>query len=159
MAPRLNDDRSSPRWPNWPSYGYCLGERIRAVRLMRRIPLDRLAELSGISARTIANIESNRYNNEDLSDPNLSTIYKIAQGLHVPPAVLLPNGTALVGDICPPLGDDPVECRLDWPASEQDSMSYSEAYVLLGNISDPPEFGEWEEDVEFDYWNFEDLED
>ena len=47
---------------HWASYALGLGERVRAIRLMRGLSQSRLAELSGVSRSLISNLERNVYN-------------------------------------------------------------------------------------------------
>lgn len=76
---------------HWASYALGLGERVRAVRLMRGLSQLRLAEMAGVSRSLISNIERNDYNGARAADPTISTLYRLASALKVPPAALLPG--------------------------------------------------------------------
>lgn len=89
-------------WKGWPSFGLCLGRTLRAVRKKRGLTQDDLAALTGLARNTISNIERNLGNSDTPADPQLSTLYRLARALDVPPAVLLPAGGEPVADICPP---------------------------------------------------------
>ncbi|MCS6907139.1 MAG: XRE family transcriptional regulator [Anaerolineales bacterium] len=55
-----------------------IGERIKELRVERRLSLRSLARLSGLSVNALSKIE------KDLSSPSVSTLYKIAEALDVP---------------------------------------------------------------------------
>lgn len=85
----------------WASYALSLGNRVKTIRVMRGLTQSRLAELAGVSRSLISNLERNDYNGARAADPTLSTIYRLAAALYVPPAALLPGADGLVGK---PLG-------------------------------------------------------
>ncbi|NLA55720.1 MAG: helix-turn-helix transcriptional regulator [Corynebacterium humireducens] len=100
-------------WNGWPSFGLSLGRNLRRLRKARRLTQDDLAELTGLTRNTISNIERNLGNADTPGDPRLSTVYRLARALDVPPAVLLPAGGEMVADICP-AGAYGITLR--WPA-------------------------------------------
>lgn len=86
---------------HWASYGYSLSERLKRLRAQRGMTQLRLAELSGVSRTLISNLERNHYNSQRCADPTLSTLYRLALGLRVPPAALLPAVDREVEEVCP----------------------------------------------------------
>ncbi|WIM71443.1 helix-turn-helix domain-containing protein [Corynebacterium suedekumii] len=106
---------------SWPSYGHRLGANLRDLREMRGLTQEQLAEMVGMARNTISNIERNENNNGSPADPRLSTIYRLAAALDVPPAVLLPAGDRRVADICVATG---LGIQLEWPASEEDTQPF-----------------------------------
>lgn len=85
---------------HWASYGYSLSERLKRLRARRGITQLRLSELSGVSRTLISNLERNHYNSQRSADPTLSTLYRLAFGLQVPPAALLPAVDQEVEEVC-----------------------------------------------------------
>lgn len=77
----------------WSSYGHGFSTILREVRRRREISQQTLAELSGLSRNQISNLERNENGPRTMADPALSTIYKLAWALEVPPAVLLPGSS------------------------------------------------------------------
>lgn len=128
----------------WASYALSLGERIREIRLMRGLSQSRLAELAGISRSLISNIERNDYNGGKVSDPTLSTCYRIACALKVPPAALLPGAGEEVAGQCKEqlLIDGPVHISFSWPRSPQDTARFQEMYLRRGAPITTPAFAE-----------------
>lgn len=132
----------------WASYGFTLSSRLRRLRLMRGLSQARLAELAGLSRTIISNLERNHYNYERSADPTLSTLYRIARGLHVPPAVLLPGAVHTVEEICPappPMTRDDDVCEtlktsLQWPACPEDTARFHHDYLLAGKPGQLPRF-------------------
>ena len=100
-------------WNGWPSFGLGLGRNLRRLRKARRLTQDDLAALTGLTRNTISNIERSLGNADTPGDPRLSTVYRLARALDVPPAALLPAGGELVADICP---TRPYGITLRWPA-------------------------------------------
>jgi transcriptional regulator with XRE-family HTH domain len=62
-----------------------LGQTIKAERLHQKLTLDELAKISGVSKGMLSQIELGKTN------PTVVVLYKVAAGLHVPPARLLPE--------------------------------------------------------------------
>lgn len=96
---------------------------------MRGLTQERLADLVDMSRNSISNIERNENNSGNATDPLLSTIYRLAEALDVPPAVLLPGADRRTEDIC---SADSLEIEFVWPASAQDRLSFSADYVERG---------------------------
>ncbi len=124
-------------WGHWASYGHCLGENLRQLRTMRGLSQDRLAELAGVSRNQISNIERNENSSRRSADPVLSTLYKLARALHVPPAALLPASDQLVDEICPAEGPG-VDVR--WPAHPEDTMAFDAHHLYNASPEDRPRF-------------------
>lgn len=124
----------------WASYGYVLSARLKTIRAMRGLTQRRLAELSGVSRSLISNMERNHYNDARSADPTLSTLYRLAHALHVPPAVLLPGVAAAVAERC----DDPTgalpQLTLIWPRRPEDTARFESTYLLSGPAADSPRF-------------------
>lgn len=119
---------------HWASYGFGLSARLRSVRVMRGISQVRLAELAGLSRSLVSNLERNHYNQERTSDPTMSTIYRLAYALRVPPAVLLPAVGEEVGQMCwetlEELVEDQVErlaTQVSWPVRPEDTQPFAPA--------------------------------
>ena len=70
----------------WSSYGHGFSITLQALREGRKISQQALADITGLSRNQISNLERNDHYGEGLADPRLSTIYKLALGLEVPPA-------------------------------------------------------------------------
>ena len=99
------------------------------LRRMRRLTQEELASLAGISRNSVSNIERNLNNSGEATDPHLSIVYRLAQALDVPPAVLLPGGDRPVADIC---SAEEVGITLVWPRSEDDLLPFRRAFVQHG---------------------------
>ena len=131
----------------WASYGFALSARLRTLRAMRGLTQRRLAELSGVSRSLISNLERNHYNCARSADPTLSTLYRIAHALHVPPAALLPGAGRTVGERCEDRGTGLPEVMVAWPAAPEDTARFEEDYLLAGPVEDPPRFALMLDDV------------
>lgn len=75
----------------WPRYGHMLATRLRVIRLWRGLTQGRLAALAGLSRNAVSNLERNENTPTRCADPVLSTVYRLAYALQVPPMVLLPE--------------------------------------------------------------------
>jgi len=75
----------------WRTYGDSLAHRLVTLRRSRGLSQERLAELAGLHRNQISNIERNVSSNEGVSDPHLSTVYRLAAALDVAPALLMPD--------------------------------------------------------------------
>ncbi|GAB2500645.1 Helix-turn-helix protein [Corynebacterium atrinae] len=126
-----------PTWKPWPSYGHRLGQNLRDLRRLRGLTQERLGDLAGLARNTISNIERNENNNGQAADPQLSTLYRLAKVLDVPPSVLLPAGDQRVDAICP---DVSLNISIVWPRVERDTLPFSAAYLQLAKPGDPPEY-------------------
>lgn len=128
---------------HWASYALGLGERVRAIRLMRGLSQTRLAELAGVSRSLISNLERNDYNSK-VADPTLSTCYRLASALQVPPAALLPGAAENVeGCFLTPEApgvDAPAPIRFQWPRSAQDTARFHDTYLRRGAPQGTPAF-------------------
>ena len=125
---------------HWASYALGLGERVRAIRLMRGLSQTRLAELAGVSRSLISNLERNDYNSK-VADPTLSTCYRLASALQVPPAELLPGAAENVeGCFLTPEADTPAPIRFQWPRSAQDTARFHDTYLRRGAPQGTPAF-------------------
>lgn len=80
----------------WSSYGHGFSQLLRSARSARRLSQQALAEISGVSRSQICNLERNENGPHSMADPQLSTIYKLALALEVPPSLLLPGAQELV---------------------------------------------------------------
>ncbi|WP_132994131.1 helix-turn-helix domain-containing protein [Gordonia zhaorongruii] len=81
----------------WSTFAYSFGHRLVTVRNARAMSQDELSERSGIHRNQISNLERATSNREPhVSDPKLSTVYRLARALEVPPAYLLPDLRSLV---------------------------------------------------------------
>lgn len=125
---------------NWASYGYALSARLRALREMRGLSQRRLAELSGVSRSLISNLERNQYNASRSADPTLSTLYRIAHALHVPPLALLPASDSVVQGRCAEAAGAVMEVRAVWPNRPEDTARFDDTYLLGGPATRPPRF-------------------
>ena len=129
---------------NWASYGFVLAERLRALREMRGLSQRRLAELSGVSRSLISNIERNQYNMSRSADPTLSTVYRIAHALHVPPVALLPASESVVKARCAEDAAAVMQVCAVWPASPEDTARFHATYLVSGTATYPPRFEHFE---------------
>ncbi|QYH20173.1 helix-turn-helix transcriptional regulator [Corynebacterium aquatimens] len=128
----------------WASYALGLGHRVRVMRVMRGLTQARLAELAGVSRTLISNMERNEYNGLKCADPTLSTVYRLAAALYVPPAVLLPGAGDLVERpfAGPELGSGPasVAIALRWPNVPLDTARFDDEYLARGAPEEVPRF-------------------
>lgn len=132
----------------WASYALGLGNRVRMMRMMRGLTQVRLAEIAGLSRSLVSNLERNDYNGSRAADPTLSTVYRLAGALYVPPAVLLPGAGHVVGRqvMAPELIDaypthaSPVSVL--WPLVPTDTARFAEPYLKLGAPQGCPRFME-----------------
>ncbi len=88
------DRVSVARWGSldWDTYAYSFGHRLVVIRKERGYSQEQLAERSGMHRNQISNLERGTSNREPfVSDPQLSTVYRLARALDVPPAYLLPD--------------------------------------------------------------------
>jgi transcriptional regulator with XRE-family HTH domain len=108
-----------------------VADSLRELRKTRRMSLDQLAEVSGVSRAALSQIEGSRTN------PTLAVLWKVAVGLGVPFQTLLgtdEGGTARVlrvGDT-PPLrsADGRMESRLLSPAGAAQNVDVYELRFL-----------------------------
>ena len=113
---------------------------------MRGLTQARLAELAGVSRSLVSNLERNDYNGDRAADPTLSTVYRLAGALHVPPAALLPGAGQVVdhpftGSDAADLGEGAmVAVAVEWPSQPQDTSRFTEAYLKRGASHAAPRF-------------------
>lgn len=107
----------------WPSYGSQLSYDLHALRKLRGFTQEQLAELSGISRNQVSNLERNENSSGRTADPALSTVYRLAWALEVPPVVLLPRADRPVVPIC--AMSRTLEIDVHWPEapSDRDTLS------------------------------------
>ncbi|WP_420040676.1 helix-turn-helix domain-containing protein [Gordonia sp. MP11Mi] len=82
------------RWGalEWDTYADALGYRLVVLRKARGYSQEALAERSGMHRNQISNLERGTSNREPhVADPLLSTVYRLAGALDVPPAYLMPD--------------------------------------------------------------------
>lgn len=84
----------------WASYGFRFSQNLKKVRLKRGVTQQALAEIAGLSRTQVCNLERNENNSGTSADPALSTVYKLALALEVPPALLLPQPDDIVRSVC-----------------------------------------------------------
>ncbi|APT93140.1 hypothetical protein CPHO_09835 [Corynebacterium phocae] len=77
----------------WLRYGHNFSENLRELRRRRGLSVVALAELAGLSRNQVYNLERRH---PHCADPLLSTVFKLALALEVPPAVLMPGAAQLV---------------------------------------------------------------
>ena len=86
----MDDSRWEPL--EWGTYAHSLGHRLVVIRKIRKYSQEDLAERAGLHRNQISNLERGTGNSGlRVSDPVLSTVYRLARALDVPPAYLLPD--------------------------------------------------------------------
>lgn len=75
----------------WDGYGAAVGFRLRWLRHWRGLSQLELSNLAGVHLNQVSNIERNVSSRRKPSDPHLSTLYRLAGVLGVPPMLLLPD--------------------------------------------------------------------
>lgn len=81
----------------WGTYGDSFGNRLRTIRRERGLSQEELAHRCGMHRNQISNLERNTSNREPkIADPQLSTVYRLAKALRVPPVYLLPDADSQV---------------------------------------------------------------
>jgi transcriptional regulator with XRE-family HTH domain len=73
-----------------------VGGRVRALRVERGITLPALAEQAGLSKGLLSKLE-----NDEESNPSISTLYKISEALHVTLADILETERAQIKRVVP----------------------------------------------------------
>lgn len=124
---------------NWPSYGFRLAANLKAFREMRGLSQSRLALLAGLSRNLVSNLERNENTADSPADPKLSTIYKLARALCIPPAVLMPAADREVSKICRVRGTA-AEIAVIWPGEADDTARFSRRYLKSAEYGQAPEF-------------------
>ena len=98
----------------WMQFGFEFAATLRQVRMRRGVSQRALAEMTGLSRTQISNLERNENSANKSGDPQLSTVYRLAWALEVPPRLLLPgceNHAARASEIAqlPALSQETVE--------------------------------------------------
>lgn len=137
MAKGQRGRAGSTEWVHWESYGHVLAHRLRTLRRNRGLSQLRLAELAGVSRNLVSNLERNENAKQAPTDPVLSTIYRLAQALDVPPVALLPAVEKKVASVCEP---GSLEVRAQWPENPTDLAAYTASHLALGKRGDLPEY-------------------
>ncbi|GAC58234.1 putative Xre family DNA-binding protein [Gordonia hirsuta DSM 44140 = NBRC 16056] len=76
----------------WDTYAYSFAHRLLIIRKKRGYSQEELAERCGLHRNAVSNLERATSNRPPhISDPQLSTVYRLARALEVPPALLLPE--------------------------------------------------------------------
>ncbi len=74
------------------TYGDSVARRLSFIRGHRGLSQEEVANRSGMHRNQVSNLERNHSNRDPyIADPQLSTIYRLALALSVPPAWLLPD--------------------------------------------------------------------
>lgn len=123
------------QWAHWQSYGHVLAKRLRYLRLARGLSQARLAELAGLSRNLISNLERNENTRRAPGDPLLSTIYRLATVLDVPPVALLPGAGDMVQQVCT---DPGFEVDVEWPGKGKKLRPFAPEYIALAKPGDRP---------------------
>lgn len=87
----------------WSSYGHGFSYNLRRLRHGRGLSQQALADIAGLSRNQISNLERNENGARGVTDPQLSTVYRLALALEVPPAALLPAVASTVEEVCSPV--------------------------------------------------------
>ncbi|MFT3663299.1 MAG: helix-turn-helix transcriptional regulator [Gordonia sp. (in: high G+C Gram-positive bacteria)] len=76
----------------WDTYAFSLANRLVTVRKQRGYSQEELAHRSGLHRNAVSNLERGTSNRPPhVSDPQMSTVYRLAHALEVPPSYLLPD--------------------------------------------------------------------
>lgn len=105
----------------WSSYGFGFAEILRTVRTSRGMSQQALSEISGVSRNQISNLERNTNGRHSMADPALSTVYRLALALEVPPSVLLPGAEDTLNAV---LGT-----RDTWLLPDTEIQPFPEVYI------------------------------
>lgn len=78
----------------WETYAFSFAHRLLTLRKARGLSQEELAHRCGMHRNAVSNLERATANREPfVSDPQLSTVYRLAKALNVPPVHLLPDAT------------------------------------------------------------------
>ncbi|MFT3899393.1 MAG: helix-turn-helix transcriptional regulator [Gordonia sp. (in: high G+C Gram-positive bacteria)] len=84
---------------DWGTYANSFAFRLSQVRKRRGLTQEALAHEAGMHRNQVSNLERARSNREPyISDPQLSTVYRLAVALRVPPSYLLPDLDGLLDE-------------------------------------------------------------
>ena len=79
-----------PEW-DWPAYAVAFGRRLRALRDQTGLSQNALADRAGLSHNNVKLLELGRSSGRMPANPELRTVYRLAEALGVAPAELLPS--------------------------------------------------------------------
>ena len=113
----------------WASYGFTFAQNLKRIRRIRGITQQVLAEISGMSRTQVCNLERNENNSGTSADPALSTVYKLALALEVPPSLLLPESGENVSSICTTTGTRAALMRIQAGDAEGEIESHLAAHL------------------------------
>lgn len=83
----------------WETYAFAFGHRLVTLRKARGLSQEQVAERSGLHRNAVSNLERAASNGSSgISDPQLSTIYRLARALEVPPVYLIPGANVRITD-------------------------------------------------------------
>lgn len=78
----------------WDTYAFAFGHRLVTVRKARGLSQEQLAERCGLHRNAVSNLERAASNGASgIADPLMSTIYRLAEALRVPPIYLMPGAS------------------------------------------------------------------
>ncbi|QUD81359.1 helix-turn-helix transcriptional regulator [Gordonia polyisoprenivorans] len=98
----------------WGTYGDSFAHRLRIIRKERGLSQEQVAHRSGMHRNQISNLERNTSNQEPfIADPQLSTVYRLAQALEVTPRLLIPDGDTAVHQRSPEQESRAAESRVE----------------------------------------------
>ena len=104
----------------WDTYGDSFGHRLYVIRREMGISQEELALRCGMHRNQISNLERNTSNREPrIADPQLSTVYRLARALEVPPAYLIPDLDVVVQKRSPEQATKAAESRVERQLIEQ----------------------------------------
>ncbi len=124
----------------WASYGFRFSQNLKKIRRKRGVTQQALAEIAGLSRTQVCNLERNENNSGTSADPALSTVYKLALALEVPPALLLPQPEDNVKSVCatpaPRVTQEKIQPAELAEIAPVDAMSAGRVQALL--VKSPP---------------------
>jgi len=81
---------------DWESYAFSFGRRLVILRKARGFSQEELAHRSGMHRNAVSNLERGTSNRDPyLSDPQLSTVYRLAHALNIPAVYLMPDASVV----------------------------------------------------------------
>ncbi|ALG84028.1 helix-turn-helix domain-containing protein [Gordonia phthalatica] len=83
----------------WDTYAFAFGHRLVTLRKARGLSQEQVAERSGLHRNAVSNLERAVSNSKSgLANPELSTVYRLARALDVPPVYLIPGANTRILD-------------------------------------------------------------
>ncbi|MBM7366939.1 transcriptional regulator with XRE-family HTH domain [Gordonia hydrophobica] len=83
----------------WDTYAFAFGHRLVTLRKARGLSQEEVAERSGLHRNAVSNLERAVSNSKSgLANPELSTVYRLARALEVPPVYLIPGANTRILD-------------------------------------------------------------